>query len=115
MEQPDAVGATEIIKLAVPGPRAVQTNVDEFHKLAQPFLEQDCPKIIVDMSRVEFVDSSFLGALVMLLKRAVARHGDLKIFGLQRSVRTLFEMLRLYRIFDIHETEDSARRSFGGS
>jgi hypothetical protein len=50
MEQPDAVGATEIIKLAVPGPRAVQTNVDEFHKLAQPFLEQDCPKIIVDMS-----------------------------------------------------------------
>jgi len=68
--------------------------------------------IIVDLSTSDFVDSSFLGALVAGLKKATMKSGDLKIVGLQPPVRAMFELTRLYRIFDIFDNQDEAVASF---
>ncbi|MHB2155694.1 STAS domain-containing protein [Calditrichota bacterium GD2] len=68
--------------------------------------------VLVDLSVCEFVDSSFLGALVAGLKKATIHNGDLKIFGLQPPVSAMFELTRLYRIFDIFENEEEALNSF---
>ncbi|HGY55895.1 MAG TPA: anti-sigma factor antagonist [Caldithrix abyssi] len=68
--------------------------------------------VIVDLSSVEFVDSSFLGALVAGLKKTTLVNGDLKISGLQPPVRAMFELTRLYRIFDIFESVEEAQNSF---
>ena len=68
--------------------------------------------IVVDLSLSDFVDSSFLGALVAGLKKATMKSGDLKIVGLQASVRAMFELTRLYRIFDIFDNQDEAVASF---
>jgi len=68
--------------------------------------------VLVDLSKSDFVDSSFLGALVAGLKKATMKGGDLKIMGLQAPVRAMFELTRLYRIFDIFEDEDEAINSF---
>jgi anti-sigma B factor antagonist len=69
-------------------------------------------KIIVNLSQSEFIDSSFLGALVAGLKRTTMKDGDLKIVGLQPAVQSMFELTRLYRIFDIFDHENEAIRSF---
>jgi len=68
--------------------------------------------IIVDLSASDFVDSSFLGALVAGLKKTTMKSGDLKIVGLQSPVKAMFELTRLYRIFDIFENQDEAVASF---
>lgn len=68
--------------------------------------------VIIDLSDAEFVDSSFLGALVAGLKKATMKSGDLKIVGLQPPVRAMFELTRLYRIFDIFDTIEDALNSF---
>ncbi len=68
--------------------------------------------VLVDLSKSDFVDSSFLGALVAGLKKATMKGGDLKIVGLQAPVRAMFELTRLYRIFDIFDNEDEALNSF---
>jgi len=70
------------------------------------------PNIIVDLSASDFVDSSFLGALVAGLKKTTMKSGDLKIVGLQSPVKAMFELTRLYRIFDIFDTQDEAVESF---
>jgi len=75
-------------------------------------IEQDFKNVIIDLSATEFVDSSFLGALVAGLKKATMRSGDLKIVGLQAPVRAMFELTRLYRIFDIFDTVEDAKNSF---
>jgi anti-anti-sigma factor len=75
-------------------------------------IELDFKNVIIDLSATEFVDSSFLGALVAGLKKATMRSGDLKIVGLQPPVRAMFELTRLYRIFDIFDTTEDARNSF---
>ena len=68
--------------------------------------------IVVDLSSSDFVDSSFLGALVAGLKKATMKSGDLKIVGLQPPVRAMFELTRLYRIFDIFDEQSEAINSF---
>lgn len=69
-------------------------------------------KIIIDMSMVEFADSSFLGAIVSGLKKITAVKGDIKILGLQAPVRAMFELTRLYKVFEIFDNKDDAINSF---
>jgi anti-sigma B factor antagonist len=64
------------------------------------------------MSHLNFVDSSGCGAILSCLRQMTAKGGDLKITGLQNQVRTLFEMIRLHRIIDIHDSRDEAIRSY---
>lgn len=75
-------------------------------------IDEGNQNIIVDLSICDFVDSSFLGALVAGLKKATMKSGDLKIVGLQPPVRAMFELTRLYRIFDIFENQEEALNSF---
>lgn len=75
-------------------------------------IEEEQKNVIVDLSATEFVDSSFLGTLVAGLKKATMNSGDLKIVGLQSPVRAMFELTRLYRIFDIFETVEDGLNSF---
>ena len=69
-------------------------------------------KVIVNLNKAEYVDSSFLGILVAGLKRATLKDGDLKIVGLQPAVKSMFELTRLYRIFDIFNENKEAIDSF---
>ena len=70
------------------------------------------PNSVVDLRKVEFIDSSLLGALVVGLKSSTLRHGDLKVVGLQQPVRAMFELTRMHRIFDIYDTLEDALNNF---
>ena len=86
---------------------SAELKEDLIHKI-----EEENKNVIVDLSATDFVDSSFLGTLVAGLKKSTMKNGDLKIVGLQAPVRAMFELTRLYRIFDIFETVDDALNSF---
>ena len=75
-------------------------------------IEQGNSKVIIDLSATEFVDSSFLGTLVAGLKKTDINSGNLKIVDLQEPVRVIFELTRLYKIFEIFDTVEDALNSF---
>lgn len=60
--------------------------------------------VIIDFAHVEFLDSSGMGLLVALLKRTSGREGDIKITGLNKSVRMVFEITRMHKVFEIFDT-----------
>ena len=62
--------------------------------------------IIVNLSEVQFIDSSGLGALVTALK-ILGNRGTMKLFGVNESVKEIFQLTRMDRIFDLHEFEVS--------
>ncbi len=68
---------------------------------------------IVDMSRIEFIDSSGLVALVAGLKTATQLGTKLVLCGLRPSARLIFEITQLDRAFAIFENYDAIARSFG--
>ena len=68
--------------------------------------------LVIDLRDVRFVDSSGLGALVSGYKNASARNGNLKLCGLQPQVKSMFELTRLHRVFEIYPTADEALATF---
>lgn len=88
------------------------SNVREFRDAVQSLM-QERTRVVLDMAGVKFVDSSGLGALISCLRHANARKGDLRLCELSRTVRALFELMRMHRVFTIHETRGDAVASFG--
>jgi|AMWB02.1.fsa_nt_gi anti-sigma B factor antagonist len=70
--------------------------------------------VVVDLSEVRFIDSSGLGAMVSGFKNAVSHHGRLVLSGLQTQPRSMFDLTRLTRVFDIYENAEAALGSFAG-
>jgi anti-sigma B factor antagonist len=87
------------------------SNADEFRRDMAPVLE-NCHKLVLDLSRVQFVDSRGCGAILSCLKQLSERGGDLKICCVVRPVRMVFELIRLHRICEIVATRDEAVRAF---
>jgi anti-sigma B factor antagonist len=86
-------------------------NAGEFKRDIAPVLEANT-KLVVDLSRLRFVDSSGLGAFLSCLRQVNAKGGDLKLCGMSKQVRGVFELVRLHRIFDILGTTEEAVRAF---
>lgn len=76
-------------------------------RMLQLFDEGKC-QLVIDLAAVRFIDSSGLGALVSGFKNASARDGSLKLCCLQPQVRSMFELTRLHRVFEIFTTLEEA-------
>ena len=70
-------------------------------------IEAGHTRLILDLSGVDFVDSSGLGAIVACLKRLGPR-GDLAIAGAKGAVSRLFTLTRMDKVFPLHDTVDAA-------
>ena len=103
-EQRGAVGV-----LTVTG-QMTASNADRIREeaLMQFGNHEDVKCHVIDMAAVDFLDSSGLGVLVTLLKRLAEKGGRLRLAGLQKKVRVVFEITRMYKVFDIFETVDEA-------
>lgn len=56
---------------------------------------------VIDMSNVEYIDSSGLGVLVAIQKKALQNSGGVAIRGIKGIVKELFELTRLTKVFEI--------------
>lgn len=82
-------------------------NVKAFKDRLLPVLE-DHQNVLLDMSRLSFIDSSGLGALLSCLRTMNSKKGQLKLFAMAKPVQALFELVRMHRIFSIYNTRDEA-------
>jgi anti-sigma B factor antagonist len=91
--------------------RATLQNAWEFRNALSELVDKGEKSIIINLSAVNFADSSFLGVLIHFFKVLVRRDGELKVVGLNSSLQILFEMANLTRLFDVYETVDDALRA----
>jgi anti-sigma B factor antagonist len=87
------------------------SNAGEFKREIAPLLESTM-KLVLDLGRLRFVDSSGLGAFISCLRKLNAKGGDVKLCGMSKQVRAVFELVRMHRIFDIYATKEEAVRAF---
>ncbi|MBN1592860.1 MAG: STAS domain-containing protein [Candidatus Coatesbacteria bacterium] len=103
------VGGVAVVK--VPGHSLEASNVDEFKQDMIPVLDK-YSSVVLDVQGLEFVDSSGLGAFLSCLRHLNSSGGDMKITGMQKPVRALFELVRMHRICDVFDNVDEAIRAF---
>jgi len=109
----EAIEENGVTFLVIKLRRATADAAKDFKDYLFNLIEKDGKKkIIIDLTDVEFVDSSFLGAIVSGLKKVTAVKGDIKIVGLQAPVRAMFELTRLYKVFEIFDAREDAVSSF---
>jgi anti-sigma B factor antagonist len=101
----------DVAVAAVPVEELDASNAGEFKRDIAPLLESNA-RMVLDLSGVRFVDSSGLGAFISCLRKLNAKGGDLKLFGMSKQVRAVFELVRMHRIFDILGSRDDAIRAF---
>ncbi len=87
-------------------------NSGELKSQLLSLFEDGKVNIIVDLGAVRFIDSSGLGALVSGFKNASAQEGKLKLAALQNQVKSMFELTRLHRVFEIFPSNEDALNSF---
>jgi anti-sigma B factor antagonist len=69
-------------------------------------------KIIVDMSGVNFIDSSALGVLIGGVKRLKPKDGRMVLVIVDDNVNWIFRITGLNNVFDIYATREDAVASF---
>ncbi len=87
------------------------SNVREFREEIQKLIKNN-NQVVFNMSQLKFVDSSGLGALISCLRDTNSRKGDFRLSNLSPSVMALFELMRMHRVFNIHDTVQSAVNSY---
>lgn len=75
-------------------------------------ISQKPPRILVDLRSVNYMDSSGLAVFIEAMQRIASYGGKLALFGLQKSVRNIFEVSRLDQVFTLFPDEESARSTF---
>ncbi len=97
----------QIVKVAK---RLDASNVTEFKQAALKSLEPENAKLVLNFSETSFLDSAGLGALVSILKSTSQdRNKKLALASLSVQVRQIFELTKLYRLFDIYNSTEEAK------
>src|SRR5438046_7628005 len=71
-------------------------------------VDEGALNIVVDMEKVDFLDSTGLGVLVDGLKRVKTREGSMKLVANQDRILKIFDITGLSKVFPIHGTLDEA-------
>jgi anti-sigma B factor antagonist len=87
-------------------------NSPELRKSFIELIESGAEKVILDLEKVIYVDSSGLATLVEMLQKLKNANGQLKLANLQEKVKSVFEITKLERIFEIYPQIQQAIDSF---
>ena len=102
-----------VLKVSLDG-RLVASCSEEFKDAMFERL-RDSKKVLMDLQKMAHIDSSGLGALVSILQWINSSGGVLKLFGLQPRPKIVFDITKVYRVFDIYDTEEAAMAAFGAA
>ncbi len=92
-------------------------SVDSFREQLSKWqrAESGVRNYVIDLGRVDFMDSAGLGSLIAVLKQLTEKGGDMKIAGLRKKPRMVFEITRAYKVFEIFDTVEDALSAYGRS
>lgn len=84
----------------------------EFKKQVVKKMSDNDMYFVFNLSGVEFIDSSGLGAIVTCLKH-LNRKGNIYLACLSPKVMPLFELTRMDKVFRMFSSEEEAVKAFG--
>jgi len=86
-------------------------NIPMLKKVLETAKCKNC-KILIDLTKVNFINARAIGALVHGSKIASQNQSSLKIFGVSNRVQRTFDLIGAQEILEIHKTREEALASF---
>lgn len=75
-------------------------------------LEENKKKILLNLAKVGYIDSSGIGELVSSYTAINKDNGELKLLNLTQKLQDLLTITKLLTVFDVYESETDALASF---
>lgn len=91
--------------------RATYKEAGELKKILKEDIKKGFKKIIIDLSMCEFMDSTFIGVLVITLKEIAEIGGELRLVRPPSLARTVLAGTRTLELFNVLDTVEQAIRS----
>jgi len=91
----------EVVQATILPEEASLSNADQFKEEMITLVVDGAKLIIVNFENVNYIDSSFLGSLVVALKYAMPRKTDIYLVALKPDVKNLLTLIRMDKVFKI--------------
>lgn len=92
--------------------RATLTKAVSFKEFLHVLIEEGARKFIIDLGACEYLDSTFLGAIVSVLKKLTAMNGDLRLVYNKDVPSLIFMLTRMDKVFKIYDSLETAMTSY---
>lgn len=87
-------------------------ETDELRSAVADFVEQGNKKLIIDLSKVTYLNSTAIGILVQAHTTYAKNKGHVKLCGINKNINNIFVITKLTMVFDVADTRDDAIKGF---
>lgn len=84
----------------------------ELRKAFDGIIKANEKKVLVDFSGVSYIDSSGLATLIEMFQRLKKIGGSLRLSNMSGKVKNIFEITKLFKLFEIFDTRQDALTGF---
>jgi anti-sigma B factor antagonist/stage II sporulation protein AA (anti-sigma F factor antagonist) len=98
--------------IAVNLTRSTLNEAIAFRKIAEEEINSGHTNLLIDLSRCEFIDSTFYGVIVISSKMMKNKGNKLKVVKPVKPKDDIFETTNTHELFDIYTTREDAIKSF---
>jgi anti-sigma B factor antagonist len=92
--------------------RLMYPSLSEFSTMVTGALGSGARKIVIDLGKVEYLDSAAIGCLMDLYRQASAAGATVKLAGVQKRVETMLTLTGANQFLEIHPDASAAVKSF---
>lgn len=102
----------DVVILELSGRLTEGTDTQSLSSKLNEMIDEGLTKLVFDLSKVHWIDSSGLGLLIRGYTRMQKNGGELKLARVTRSVNSLLQMTKLTTVFGVYDTVDEAVSSY---
>lgn len=102
----------DVAVVALKGNLMGEPDTTEVREKVYSLLQDDVKKIVLDLGKVKWMNSSGLGSLIAAMTSVKNKGGDMRLANITEKVESVFMITQLIKVFKTYETVDRAVASF---
>ena len=102
----------DVAVVALKGNLMGEPDSTEVREKIYSLLQDDVKKIVLDLGKVKWINSSGLGALIAAMTSVKNKNGELRLANITKKVESIFMITQLIKVFKTYETVDRAVASY---
>ncbi len=102
----------DVAVVALKGNLMGEPDTTEVREKIYSLLQDDIKKIVLDLGKVKWINSSGLGSLIAAMTSVKNKGGDMRLANITEKVESVFMITQLIKVFKTYETVDRAVASF---
>ncbi len=87
-------------------------ETDELRNAVADYVEQGTKKLVIDLSKVTYLNSTAIGVLVSAHTTFSKNKGHVKLCGINKNINNIFVITKLTLVFDVTESREEAIKAF---